>query len=300
MRRIRASRSSRILSAEPRAEMIREFLEHLLTPCPRRWRRMGYLREQIAIDARLARNRGAWAPHLEATRREIIGAMEAPPQRRCALILGAGLHHDVPLEALARRYDRVVLADLVHRPRARRAARRVGGRVVCAEFDASGVAARMADAGRSMDAGELAALVGSAHAGIPPECGGEPDLVVSANLCSQLFLLPLDWARVDRFGDEGLGRRLAAAAAGRHLDWLEERPGTVLLVSDFERRRITADGREILRETVPGLEGLRAPDRRWTWRIAPIPEHSRTCSLEHEVGAWLAAGGARRRPFRAS
>lgn len=279
--------------------MISEFFEHLITPCPRRWRRMGYLREQIAIDARLARNRGAWAPHLEATRREIAGAMEATPQRRCALILGAGLHHDLPLEALARRYDRVVLADLVHRPRARRAARRVGGNVICAEFDASGVAAELFEVGRAVESGVLASVVGAAHVGIPPECGGEPDLVVSANLCSQLLLLPLDWVRVARCGDDALGGRLAAAAAGRHLDWLEERSGTVLLVSDFERRRIAADGREIQRESVPGLEGLRAPDRRWTWRIAPIPEHSRTCSLEHEVGAWLAVGGAPRPAFRA-
>ncbi len=107
--------------------MLKEALEHWLTPCPRRWRKMGYLREQIAIDARLGRHRAEWAPHLEAPRREISAAAIRCGGRRCVLVVGAGLHHDLPIGELAERFDRVVLADLVHRPSARRAPRRGSG-----------------------------------------------------------------------------------------------------------------------------------------------------------------------------
>jgi hypothetical protein len=45
--------------------MLSEALEFLLTPCLRFARQMGYLHEVIAIKARHARCRRAWAPHLE-------------------------------------------------------------------------------------------------------------------------------------------------------------------------------------------------------------------------------------------
>lgn len=266
--------------------MLKEALEHLLTPCPRRWRKMGYLREQIAIDARVARNRQAWAPHLEATKREIVEAVERSRGRRCVLVLGAGVHHDLPLDALVAAFERVVLADIVHRPGARRAARRVGGHVVCAEFDASGVAARLHEAGARMDDSALEACVTEAEVGLPVECGGEPDLVVSANLCSQLLLLPFEWIARRRERGSGLKTRLVAAGARHHARWLESRTGAMLLVSDLERRKVSRDGTEVEMEEVPGMTELRPPDRRWNWRLAPIPEFNRTHHLEHIVGAW--------------
>jgi hypothetical protein len=53
-----------------------------------------------------------------------LAAAERAPGRRKALLFGAGLLHDIPLRALAARFEEVVLADIVHALPSRLAARR--------------------------------------------------------------------------------------------------------------------------------------------------------------------------------
>ena len=48
--------------------MFAELMEWLTTPCPAAARRLGYLREAIAIRARYRRHHENWRPHLDATR----------------------------------------------------------------------------------------------------------------------------------------------------------------------------------------------------------------------------------------
>ena len=265
--------------------MIREMLEHWLTPCPPRWRRLGYLREQIAIDARLARNRAAWEPHLEASRRLILEAAGRCTRRRCALLLGAGLQHDLPVRELCGMFGRVVLADLIHRPGPRRRSRAAGA--LCAEFDASGALNELVGRGDGLDDAALERLVAGADAGLPAETEGEPDLVVSANLASQLMLLPAEWLERERERGEDLGARLTAAAARRHLAWLGARSGIHVLVTEVARRRVARDGSLASREELAWAAGPGEPAARWTWRIAPIPEADRRQHLEHEVAGWV-------------
>jgi hypothetical protein len=94
--------------------MLRDWLAHALTPCPAPWKRLGYLREQIAIDARATRLRVDWADHLANSRAAIRQALSTMPPGRSALVLGAGQHHDLPLAELCGRFREVWLADLVH------------------------------------------------------------------------------------------------------------------------------------------------------------------------------------------
>ena len=77
--------------------MILELLEYLTTDCPRYARRLGYLKEAIAIRARQARLKSAWAPHLENSKDVIREAMDRCGRRRTALVLGSGLLLDIPL-----------------------------------------------------------------------------------------------------------------------------------------------------------------------------------------------------------
>ncbi len=140
-----------------------------------------------------------------------------------------------------------------------------------------------------MDDDALVTAVAEAQIGLPAECEGEPDLVVSANLCSQLLILPIGWLERHRFVDESLKARLTEAGVGRHLEWLEQRTGNVVLVSDFERRRVAPDETLVSFEAIPGMAALRTPDRCWNWRLAPIPEFSRSQHLEHRVCVWHGA-----------
>jgi len=63
----------------------------------------------------LEKSHGAyWSPHIQRSRRAILEAIEAAPQRRSALVLGAGQCREIPLQELARQFQRIVLADLDH------------------------------------------------------------------------------------------------------------------------------------------------------------------------------------------
>ncbi|PTX98995.1 hypothetical protein DB354_02960 [Opitutus sp. ER46] len=274
--------------------MLLEALEHWLTPCPRPWRELGYLHEQIAIDARLRRNHDAWAPHLQATRRAILDAAELCARPKTALLLGAGIHHDVPLVELASRFERVLLADLVHRPRVRRRAAAISARIACVEFDVTGILGDLMAHGRAWNEEEMVERVRHAPIGLPPGAGEEPDLVVSANLCAQLMLLPYDWLARQRPTTDDLAEQLERAAAERHLEWLRQRRGVSLLISETERRQVSPTGEVLDRERVPGLGQLGVADRKWLWRVAPIPEASRAYHREHLVGTWYLRGGPRR------
>src|SRR5207249_1599290 len=99
------------------------WIESLLTPCPWHLRRMGYLRELLGIRDRERRCRQAWAPHLERSRQVIRAAMSQCTMRRKAVILGSGLLLDVPVAELAGAFQHVVLVDVIHPWRTRRACR---------------------------------------------------------------------------------------------------------------------------------------------------------------------------------
>lgn len=115
--------------------------------------------------------RAAAAPLERRTRRAravIAAVAEAAPRRGCAVVLGSGLLDDVPLDRLAAPVARVSLMDAGHPWPARLAAR--------AHAHVSSVIAEIS-------AGLTGGLV---------EICADADLIVSANLLSQIPIVPLD------------------------------------------------------------------------------------------------------------
>lgn len=271
--------------------MLAELLRYFTLRCPPWARLLGMAQEHVAITYRHRRTRAAWTPHLDASKAAILEAAERCRERRRVLVLGAGDCRDVPVPELAARFDEVVLTDVVLGPELRKLAKRSAGRVRAEVWDATGVLAELARGWRRLTAAQVEALFAKGDPGPLP--GGEPDLVVSANCISQLGVVP-----VDRFSgagaDEGFVDRCGAAAARRHIQWLAVRPGVRVLLGDRARLDVAADGRELKRERMPGMDGLRKPDRAWQWLLAPIPEWSPDFNRVHEVGAWI-DGPARKR-----
>jgi hypothetical protein len=231
--------------------MIAEWLEHATTPCARPWREMGHLREIIAIAARHRRHRAAWAPHLEATRATIVEAAEGCARHDTALVAGSGLLLDVPVEALAARFSRVLLADVVHLRAARRRTRALPN-VTHLDADVTGCLEAVHRTRRPADS-----------AG-PFLDDPRIDLVVSANVLSQIPLLPCAWLGLpptDAF---------ARALVEGHLTWLRGFRGRACLVTDWQRVWSTG-------EVEDTLAGVRLPEggREWTWAVAPRGEIAR-------------------------
>ncbi|MDQ2102370.1 hypothetical protein [Azospirillum isscasi] len=258
--------------------MLREAFEYLTTPCPPLARRYGYLAEALALGARYRRQRRAWAPHVDACRRFVLEATERVPQGGRALVAGSGLLIEVPLPALAERFEDVLLIDMVHTHAVRRQAKRHSN-VRLLTLDLTGA---------------LAPLDTALSNGTPLPCPSPPDLpgerfnfAISCNLLSQLPLLPLD--AIDRKAPgtpQAERERFAQALARSHLSWLTRVAEQAALFTDTESLWLEHGALQEREDSTWGLD-LPPPDRSWDWDIAPAPEEDRRRSLRHRVGAWF-------------
>ena len=145
----------------------------------------GHLTELVGIWSRHRRQRQAWAGHLTRSRALCLGVAEGCGQgrRRTALVLGAGLLLDVPLEPLSRLFRRVVLADLAFLPGVVRLAKALGN-----------VELLRADLSGCMDGLPGAAGLAARTPAPEPDLSlalADLDFVFSANLLSQLPLFAL-------------------------------------------------------------------------------------------------------------
>src|SRR5262249_49193405 len=104
--------------------MLLEWLQRLLTPCPRHLRQMGYLRELLGIHRRYHRWRDAWEPHCRGSSDLIRRAMARCSRKKKAVLFGSGWLYDIPLADVAGAFEKVILVDLLHPFATRRAVRR--------------------------------------------------------------------------------------------------------------------------------------------------------------------------------
>ncbi|WP_420404040.1 hypothetical protein [Nisaea sp.] len=250
--------------------MIREWFTYLTTPCPQPYRRMGFLRECVGIESRYRRNRAAWAPHLDRSRNLILAAAERCENRDTVLIFGAGLLYDIPLSGLLARFDRIVLADLLFMGPARRAAGS-NPRLELATLDVTNSLQALAD--------------GRTDLSVPTAYLDDPaiSLVVSANVLSQLSIVPNEFLE-ERYGQaeeasEGLGRDLVRA----HLDYLSSFACPAVLITD--ETRIVRDRTGAETGTVSAVHDVPLPEGgdSWNWEICPLGEIDREHSVTHRV-----------------
>ncbi|MBO1022202.1 hypothetical protein IPV08_19770 [Methylobacterium sp. SD274] len=250
--------------------MLIEAIHYLTTPASRAQRRLGYLSESVRLLSRSRRCRLAWADHLAAARSAIMQSCADLVRRRTAVILGSGLLDDVPLSYLAERFERVILVDMIHPWPARWMARRHAN-VSLQIVDLSGCANWLRGEGER-HADPLAVFDSD-----------DIDLVVSANLLSQLPILPVDW-----FESRGipLPHGLGAEIVAMHLRGLAGLWAHVCLITDTEELTEDRDGRVIERFDL--LHGVALPpsDHSWIWEIAPFGEIGRRRRQRHHVRAY--------------
>ncbi len=248
--------------------MLQELWQYCTTPVPSSARKLGHLQEAIALSARYRRCQPAWDAHYQVCREEITHAIEKSSCRKRALILGAGLLHDLPLKALARAFEQVVLIDLVFLREARRRAAQYKN-VILQQQDVTGA---------------LEALLKGQHQPQRPCWDGETpvSLVVSLNLVTQLPLRPAQFLLKQGVAPERIdayGRALIQA----HLDYLNQFTGAqICLIADrhIEERR---QGRVV--DVIDPWWGVPSPkpQRQWWWQAVPAKE-GRGLARWHQVG----------------
>lgn len=255
--------------------MLTEWLTYLVADCPPPARKLGYLRKSIGIRSRYRRCKTAWQPHLKNSRSALLESLPACSNFRTALVFGSGLLLDIPLAELASRFENVWLADLVHLPEVRRAARRHAN-VRLLSHDVTGFLERL----ETVSPGNL---------DLPPpsEFLDNPtvDWVASANLLSQLPLLPLGWLR-KRFPeiDEATLEEWSTKLMRQHLDYLAAFPAPVCMLADMEQMTYDRNGKITEHADFAAKLGLEHQVlTQWRWDIAPPGEIAPGIGRYHRV-----------------
>ncbi len=268
--------------------MLRELLTYWRTPCPAEIRKMGYLREAVGISARYRRRKANWLPHLLNSTSLIMEAVELCDRKRKALILGSGALYDIPLAQLAQRFESVILVDLIHLPAARRAVSKFPNCHLL-QHDVTELLTDLQQHFRRSDINADRTLAVAQPQHFLDD--NQIDLVVSANILSQLHLLPLDFVRrryrrLDKERREERNVRLdrfAAAITRAHLDYLRRFAAITTLICDVAKVVINKQGETVDVESAINNVELPFVGRRWVWDIAPRPEIHRSYSLQHWV-----------------
>jgi len=272
--------------------MLRETWAWLSTPCSREARRLGYLGEAIAFESRRWRCGEAWHAHLAHCQAAVRASLARCGRHGTALVMGSGLALEYPLAELAARFERVVLADMVHLRSVRRQAARHAN-VVLVETDLTGIARHLLAHGGAVTPAELEAWGEMLPA--PVAAPEKVDWVLSASVLSQLPLLPVAWLARHRpdLGDAALehfGRMLML----RHLGLLAGFDAERCLIADAEHSVRDAAG-SVVEHTdfaaALGLDGHAFAD--WQWPLAPVGELADGWSREHRVVACHWPGLAR-------
>lgn len=251
--------------------MIKEWFLYLTTPAKPHVKKMGYLKEAIAMEARYQRCREQWQEHFQACQNAILEAVSQTSTQRTILILGAGSLRDIPLPQLSEMFQKVILVDLVFL----KSAKLLAAKYANVEIYEEDVSASL----EGIYLGETA--VKKSQAWLNDE---QIDCVVSLNLATQLPLIPASWL-MDRFDVHAssvnqLGQRMIQ----NHLDYLNQFQAVKCLIADREVSEFNEYGK-LLDQFDPAWEVV-FPDvsQSWQWQIVPLGEVSKSLYRIHSVG----------------
>ena len=226
-----------------------------------------FIGSSVSLWSRATRCKDEWAAHEGSCRRFVADTIGQMRQRRTAVVLGSGLLRDMPVEALARTFDTVVLVDLVHLASVRlwlKVKRLDNVRLV--HRDLSGFSDALAE-GRPEPLAFLRQV---------PYL----DLVISANLLSQIGVgaerrLEQD---MDVSPADVVPQLLEA-----HLRDLTALPCTTILLTDVAYRIVGRSGETL--KSADLMHGVPAPDgdERWPWLVVPFGEQGRDYQIVHQV-----------------
>lgn len=264
--------------------MIAEFIHYLATRTASTGaRRLGYSSEAAALETRHRRCREAWMPHLAATRAALLRAADlARPNPACALLVGAGSVHDLPLAQLMDRFERIVLLDIAFGVEARRMTKRWPKRLHLCRHDVTGIVDWLARHRRLPPAEMLIRPV-------LPLLEIKPDWVASVNCLTQLPLLPLNYL-ADKVSDESALEAFGRTLIQGHLRWLQAWRAPICLISEvedrhFDRHGVLADSSDY-RDLLQGFTAGAACVGRWPWQIHPPGELADGRHESRIVEAW--------------
>jgi hypothetical protein len=254
--------------------MLTKLLLRHLPLAPRDIRGIGLVGDAVALWSHARRRRADWADHEQRCQSVVRKAMAGLKPARKAVILGSGLCRDVPLRDVASRFAEVALVDAFHVPTVKRAFADLPN-LRFLTMDLTGCAAWVLGRAEGR-ADPLATLIAD----------DEVDLVVSANVLSQLPLAPENWLEKRAKRAAALPKDLLADIVRWHLADLARFRARVCLLTDVEVIERDRSGKITDRVDLLCGHRLPKPDRTWDWPVAPFGEYERDREYVHKVQAY--------------
>jgi hypothetical protein len=257
--------------------VLKELFQFWFTPCAPEFRKLGYLKELIAIEARNRRVGARWHSHQENTHKiikTVIQDRKAKDAR--AIVLGAGILLDVPLVELASHFKEVVLVDVLFARSTLKYVKQFSN-VRCITHDINGIAESLSKLHIGCD---LPIPEASLPFGV-----AEADFVFSINILSQLPVIPVQYATRTLDCSEKQLDKWSANIIRTHLEWLQSLKADVFLVSDVEHLAMNEAGD--VEQVFDCLYGQKLPEpiTEWGWLYAPYGELVKGYAMKANVQA---------------
>lgn len=263
--------------------MFVEFIEMFFTPATKVAKKYGFLYHSISLRHRYERCKKAWLPHLKNCQEIFEEVAENLPQKKSVVILGAAHLHEIPYHLLTKHFEKIILVDIVHPLKHHRLSKR-NPHFELITMDL-GHSLEQLESLQSMQAldthlRELESKV-LFHF--------KADLIISANILSQLGLLPIE--AIERYEKRKMSIEekdsICTRYAELHLKNLRNCSGTVLVYSDREVTYKSPEKEVVYTGSYPvNFDGF-TKLRDWTWELAPLKEASKDYSIEMQVEAYL-------------
>jgi hypothetical protein len=227
-----------------------------------------HIASSVSLLARARRCKTAWAEHEANSQAQVLETVKTMRERRTAVVLGSGLLRDVPIRALSKAFDTVVLVDLVHLSSVRLWLAATGLRNTrLIHRDLSGFEDAMA--GRTPE--PLAFLRQVPYL----------DLVVSANILSQIGVGCR--RRLEREGQADRAADIVPALIAAHLEGLGGLPCRSCLITDISYRVTDRQGTVLEEDDLLSSVPVPAHRASWDWPVIPFGEGTGDYQAVHRV-----------------
>ncbi len=262
--------------------MLKEALEYLLTPKTPLAKRYGFLYSSISLKHRFERCKKQWLPHLKNCQEIFLLALEGLPQKRSVVVLGSAHLHEIPLHLLTEHFQDITLVDLIH-PLAHHRLARKNRSLKLITQDLSNTLEDL----EQIDSFEGLLAITKKKKSLP-FFYFDADLIISANILSQLALLPIEHTEKKLKRPLTLEEkdRVCTGFANRHIESLSACQGRKLIYSDRVVTYRSKDGEVIYEGSYPanftGYTALKS----WIWNLAPLGEASKDYAIEMKIEAF--------------
>jgi hypothetical protein len=243
-------------------------------------KKLGMIQISQSLENRFKRHQNLWKDHLDHCHSQVLEFCNLHPQAKSLAILGSSHLFELPTKDLIQRFEKIYLIDLVHPPAVVKLAKQHPQKIELLCYDVSGALENL----ESLQSTEELMKLFPSHKQPLPSF----DLLISANLASQLHLL-----YIDHLEKKGLTLSVeekdqaAQAVIHDHLAWLCSFQKPVHFFADRKVFYRNPEGQI----TYSGAYAIDLSkfqfQKSWVWQLANLGEISPLYSLEMEVESYF-------------